>query len=65
MAPDFMDKRSPQAFDAYIAFDGGSFTIYQKVESVRYQKYTGSYLLKDDVLSAITATTLPGEVRTR
>ena len=33
------------------AFDGGSFTIYQKVESVRYQKYTGSYLLQDDILS--------------
>ena len=44
-------SEAPQAFDAYIAFDGGSFTIYQKVESVRYQKYTGSYLLQDDVLS--------------
>ena len=43
---------APQAFDAYIAFDGGSFTIYQKVESVKYQKYTGSYSAsKDDVLS--------------
>ena len=44
-------SEAPQAFDAYIAFDGGSFNIYQKVESVRYQKYTGSYLLQDDVLS--------------
>lgn len=44
-------SEAPQAFDAYIAFDGGSFTIYQKVESVRYQKYTGNYLLQDDVLS--------------
>ena len=44
-------SEAPQAFDAYIAFDGGSFTIYQKVESVRYQKYTGSYLLQDDILS--------------
>ena len=38
--------QAPQVFDAYIAFDGGSFTIYQKIESVKYQKYTGSYLLK-------------------
>ena len=37
--------QAPQVFDAYIAFDGGSFTIYQKIESVKYQKYTGSYLL--------------------
>ena len=43
--------QAPQVFDAYIAFDGGSFTIYQKIESVKYQKYTGSYLLKGDVLS--------------
>ena len=42
--------QAPQVFDAYIAFDGGSFTIYQKIESVKYQKYT---------------TTLPGEARTR
>jgi len=32
--------QAPQVFDAYIAF-----------ESVKYQKYTGSYLLKGDVLS--------------
>lgn len=57
--------QAPQVFDAYIAFDGGSFTIYQKIESVKYQKYTGSYLLKGDVLREITATTLPGEARTR
>lgn len=44
--------QAPQAFDAYIAFDAGtSFTIYQKIESVKYQKYTGSYLLKGEVLS--------------
>lgn len=43
--------QAPQVFDAYIAFDGGSFTIYQKIESVKYQKYTGRYLLKGDVLS--------------
>lgn len=54
--------QAPQVFDAYIAFDGGSFTIYQKIESVKYQKYTGSYLLKGDVLSEITATTPPGKL---
>ena len=27
--------QAPQVFDAYIAFDGGSFTIYQKIESVK------------------------------
>lgn len=31
--------QAPQVFDAYIAFDGGSFTIYQKIESVKYQKH--------------------------
>ena len=46
--------QAPQVFDAYIAFDGGSFTIYQKVESV-----TAMYFRE------ITATTLPGEARTR
>lgn len=57
--------QAPQVFDAYIAFDGGSFTIYQKIESVKYQKYTGSYLLKGDVLSGNYSDNTPGEARTR
>lgn len=41
----------PQAFDAFIAFESGNFTIYQRIETVKYQKYTGIYQLKGEVLS--------------
>lgn len=41
----------PETFDVYVSFDGGKFTTYQKIESVSYEKYTGSYRLKNDILS--------------
>lgn len=39
-------------FDAYLSFaKNGSFEIYQKIEQVYFEKYTGSYQLKDNLLT--------------
>lgn len=50
---------APQVFDAYIAFNAGQFTIYQKIESVKFQKYTGSYMFQGDVLSGTYSDNTP------
>lgn len=43
---------APADFDAYVSFtSGGSFEIYQQIDQVGYQKYSGSYQLKDTSLS--------------
>lgn len=45
---------TPQDFDAYVSFGADrSFAIYQKIESVNYQKFTGSYRVVGDVLSGV------------
>lgn len=44
-------SETPEEFDVYVSFDGEKFTTYQKIESVSYEKYTGSYRLRNDVLS--------------
>lgn len=45
---------TPQDFDAYVSFTADrSFVIYQKIESVKYQKFTGSYRVDGDVLSGV------------
>lgn len=39
-------------FEAYVSFaSNGSFEIYQQIEEVYYQRYTGSYTLKDSSLT--------------
>lgn len=43
---------APQDFDAYVSFAADrSFEIYQQIEQVGYQKYSGRYEVKNDVLS--------------
>ena len=43
---------APQEFDVYVSFATDlSFEIYQQIEQVRYQKYSGKYQVKNDVLS--------------
>lgn len=43
---------APQDFDAYICFaTDRSFEIYQQIEQVGYQKYSGKYEVKNDVLN--------------
>lgn len=43
---------APAEFDAYVSFSSnGSFEIYQRIEQVYYQKFTGSYLLRKETLS--------------
>ncbi len=39
-------------FDAYISFTaGGVFEIYQRIETVEYERYAGTYQLRDHVFS--------------
>lgn len=39
-------------FDTYISFTaGGQFEIYQRIENVGYEKYTGTYQLNDNIFS--------------
>ena len=40
-----------QTVDVYVEFASGSFTLYQRVGSGRYYKYTGTYSLSESVLS--------------
>lgn len=41
-----------QTVDVYLSFSSGKFEIYQRTgTSPRYYKYTGTYTLKDNVLS--------------
>lgn len=43
---------APAGFDAYVSFaSDGSFEIYQRIEQVYYQKFTGSYQLRNESLS--------------
>lgn len=43
---------TPAEFDAYISFTAnGSFEIWQRVERVGYQHFTGSYLLKGNTMT--------------
>lgn len=45
-------ENAPAAFDAYVSFaSNGSFEIYQRIEEVYYQRFTGSYKLKDSSLT--------------
>ena len=42
----------PAEIDVYIDFETNqTFTMYQQVESVRFVKYTGTYSVKDDIIS--------------
>lgn len=39
-------------FDTYMSFTAdGRFEIYQQIETVYYEKYTGTYQLRDNVLT--------------
>lgn len=52
MAPRFVERGSPGVFDAYVSFASDkTFEIYQQIEQVGYQKYTGSYLIGNKMLS--------------
>ena len=43
---------APGVFDAYVSFASDkTFEIYQQIEQVGYQKYTGSYLIGNKMLS--------------
>lgn len=43
---------APAEFDAYVSFaSDGSFEIYQRIEQVYYQQFTGTYLLRNETLS--------------
>ena len=43
---------TPQDFDIYLSFDAdNTFEIYQRLAEVKYQKFTGSYQVQNDVLS--------------
>lgn len=47
---------APADFSAYVVFNAdATFAIYQKVESVRYQVYTGSFRLDGETLSGVYA----------
>ena len=42
---------TPQDFDIYLSFDAdNTFEIYQRLAEVKYQKFTGSYQVQNDVL---------------
>lgn len=42
--------------DVYLSFDeSGAFTVYQKTGGIRYERFTGTWTLKSDVLSGIYA----------
>ncbi len=48
------NAQTPTDFDAYCTFNADrTFEIYQRIETVRYQKYTGSYQIKNSVLSGV------------
>lgn len=48
------NAEKPAEFDAYISFGAdGRFDIYQQIEQVDYQKYGGTYLLKNTALSGV------------
>ena len=43
---------TPQDFDIYLSFGAdNTFEIYQRLAEVKYQKFTGSYQVQNDVLS--------------
>lgn len=43
---------TPQDFEVYIAFDATkAFEVYQRIEQISFEKYTGSYLITDTTLS--------------
>lgn len=45
-------SEQPQDFDIYLSFATDlTFQIYQKIEKVGYQKYTGSYQVDNDTLT--------------
>ena len=42
---------TPQDFDIYLSFGAdNTFEIYQRLAEVKYQKFTGSYQVQNDVL---------------
>lgn len=46
------NAENPEAFDAYVSFNpDATFDLYQKIEQVRYQHFTGTYLLRGNVLT--------------
>lgn len=50
----------PAGFSAYAVFNAdATFTLYQKVETVRYQIYTGSFRLDGQILSGEYANGTP------
>lgn len=57
---------APGVFDAYVSFASDkTFEIYQQIEQVGYQKYTGSYLIGNKMLRVNTATIRPGAALTK
>lgn len=46
------NAETPEEFDAYVAFNpDATFDLYQRIEQVRYQHFTGTYLLRGNVLT--------------
>lgn len=47
---------APTEFDAYVAFDDDhTFTLYQRIERVKYQLFTGSWAYNGKLLTGIYA----------
>lgn len=48
------NAQTPTDFDAYIRFQADkTFTIYQRIETVTYEKYSGRYTLQGTTLSGV------------
>lgn len=46
------NAEAPAEFDAYIRFQADkTFTIYQRIEKVTYEKYSGHYMLRGTTLT--------------
>lgn len=46
------NAETPEAFDAYVVFAADrTFELYQRIEKVSYQRYTGQYALSGTTLS--------------
>ena len=45
---------APRDFDAYVSFGADrSFEIYQRIEQVGYQKYSGKYEIRNGMLGGV------------